>query len=472
MTNNSDKPSRRERKSRAFARQAQSEASSTKGSLEPEPRRRKTFAKKPGGSLASIGVRGLRVSAGQVQEEWRNEFRTWSRAVKHYLEMRDDSIIGTLLDAIKLPLKAAAITTAPAEGGSAGDQAAADWLYDTMHRMYRQTWLSHTSDSLDALDFGWAIGEINLEKRADGRMWLRNVDPRGQETLERWKFKEDPKDEVEAMIQRDPNSSTLLEIPLSKCIHVTFRGRKGNPQGRSLLYSLYRPWRFCKDFENYEGVGIERDVGGMPVAELPESGNLEEDDITDLENGLAGLRRDENEYLIAPPGVKVAPYGSGNKMYDIAAAIERKQKEILGRFFAQFLKLGMDQVGTQALVKGSQAFFNIALEAVQEELLEAWNLQLVPYLFSFNYFPGMTDLPTIEWEKPGAVDLAGILSAVNTASGAKVFTPTDVDEDHLRELMDFPELPEDERGIPRDVEAPPMPGLFTPRPEITVSSSR
>jgi len=468
MAQDSDRTSRRDRRSRHFARQAQAQASSKpSGFLQAESPRRRRYAKKQGGSLASIGVRGLKVSAGHVQEEWRNEFRTWSRAVKHYLEMRDDVIIGTLLDALKFPLMAASITTAPAKGGSAGDQAAADWLYDCMHRMHQQTWKSFTGDCLSALDFGWSVSEINLEKRDDGRMWLRNIDPRGQDTLARWRFKEDPSDEVEAMMQRDPNSNEVLAIPLSKCVHVTFRGRKGNPEGRSLLYSLYRTWRFCKDFENFEGVGVERDVGGMPVAKLPESGNIEPQDLTDLENGLAGMRRDENEYVIAPPGVEIAPYGSGTKMYDIGAIIERKQKEMLGRVFAQFLKLGMDNVGTQALVKGSQAFFNLALEAIQEELLEAWNLQLVPYLFAFNHFPGMTDLPTIEWERPGAVDIPGIIGAVNTAVGAKVFTPTDVDEDHLRELMDFPELPEDERGMPRAVEEPPMTGIFQPRREVT-----
>ena len=168
---------------------------------------------------------------------------------------------------------------------------------------------------------------------------------------------------------------------------------------------------------------------------------------------------------MAPAGVTIEPYGSSTKMFDIGAIIVRKQKEILGRVFAQFLKLGMEQVGTQALVQGSQAFFNLALEAIQKSILAAWNLQLVPFLFTANQgqFPGMTDLPKIVWEKPGAVDIMAIVNAYNTAVGAKVITPTDVDEDHLRGLMDLPELPDEERGVPRDVEQPPMTGIFQPK---------
>jgi len=450
---------KRSKRNQYFSRREQSPQTEG-GYLTPQERNpNKLYQRK---DQDPLGVRGLRHAAGRIQEEWKREFQTWDRAVKVYLEMRDDVIVGTLLDAIKLPLLAATFSVNPAEGNTAGDQAAADWLYDTMHRMNKQTWKSYVSDCLDALDFGWAVSEIVLEKRADGRMWLRNIDPRGQETLQRWIFDEEHSDEVAAMVQRDPNTRKDIPIPLSRCVHVTFRGRKGNPEGRSLLYSLHRPWRFCKDFENFEGIGVERDVGGMPVAKLPETGDISAADIAALDEAMAGMRRDENEYLRLPGGVTIEPYGSGNKMYDVGAIIERKQKEILTRMFAQFLKLGMDNVGTQALVQGSQAFFNLGLGSVQEQLKEAWNLQLVPYLFQWNHFPGMTDYPEIAWEAPGELKVAELLTSLNTAVGAKVFTPTDVDEDHVRKLLDWPELPEDERGQPRDVEQPPMAGIFSP----------
>lgn len=452
----------RQKRDRYYARRNQQDPERRgRGSLEPEPRSTgKLFAaRRPSG----MGVTGLRHAGGQVYEEWKTEFRSWSQAVKIYLEMRDDVTVGTLLDAMKLPVLAAPFTVSPAEGNTAGDQAAADWLDDNIHGMHRQAWKAHVSDCLDSIDFGWSVGEIILERRQDSRFWLKNIDPRGQETLERWRFDDQHKDEAIAMVQRDPNTGLMIPIPLSKCVHMTFRGRKGNPQGRSLLYSLHRPWRMAKDYENFEGIGVERDVGGMPMATLPE-GDISTGDMSKLEDGLEGMRRDENEYLITPPGVEVKPYGpTGSKAYDIGAIIERKKKEILGRRFAQFLMLGMDQVGTQALVEGSQDFFSLGLRAIQEDLVDSWNQQLVPYLFFFNTFPGMTGNPVIEWAKPGAKDMAAALAAISTAVGAKIWTPTDADEDHVRELMDWPDLPEDERGMPRDVEEPPIEGIFQPK---------
>ena len=426
-------------------------------------------AVKPQGPTGVYGIRGLKTAAGRINEEWNVLLKSWNKEVKTYLEMRDDVIVGTLLDAIKLPLLRATFEVNPAPANTPGDQAAADWLYEAINRMKRQTWQSHVNDCLDALDFGFSVGEIVLEKRTDGRLWPKNIDPRGQETLDRWSFgTEEERDTALSFIQRDPNGGGTYDIPLSKCVHVTFRGRKGNPQGKSLLRSIFRPWRMCKDLENLEAIGIERDVGGMPMATLPE-GDVSPEDEEDLKDALKNLRMDDAMYLLLPNGVTVAPYAAGSKQYNIAEVIERKQKEILGRLFAQFLKLGMDNVGTQALVKGSQDFFMLALGSVQDALQEAWNQQLVPYLFAFNTFPGMSELPEVVWNEPGRIDVAALITAFAAAAGAKLFTPTDVDEDHIRELLDWPELPESERGMPRDVEAP-APGFFDTRAKLEATA--
>jgi len=401
----------------------------------------------------AMGVRGLKTFGHDINEQWKTILRDRTRRMKLYLEMREDIVIGTLLDAIKLPLLEASFTVEPAVANSPADQEAADWLDTCLKKMDKQTWRSHVADCLDSLEFGFAVSEIVLDKRADGRMWLKNIDPRGQETCDGWDWDEDNPDIASAFRQRDPDTRKLYEIPLARCVHVTFRGRKGNPEGKSICDSLYESYRFYKRFKEYEGIGVERDVGGMPVATLPAEGDITDDDQDKLEAALKGMRNDEAMYLVAPAGVEVSPYGGGSKMYDVGAIIERYEKSMLGRMFGQFLKLGMDNVGTQALVKGSQGFFMLVLGGVQEYLKEAWNQQLIPYLFSFNQFD-ITELPTIEWEKPGDVDINAILTAISTAKGAGIYTPTDSDEDHVRDALDLPELPEEERGAPRDVEEP------------------
>ncbi len=415
------------------------------------------------GATSVLGTTGLRVIAGRVQEEYLVILKNWQRAAKIYLEMLDDVTIGTMLDALKLPLLKAKFEVLPANPEIPGDILAAQWLDRTMHSMDKQTWKSHVTDALESIEWGFAIGEIILEKREDGKLWLKNIDPRGQETLERWEFDDDI---AVVFVQRHPVNQQESFVPLEKTVHFTFRGRKGNPQGKPLLRSVYRPWRFAKDLENLEGIGIERDVGGMPVFTLPVEGSVTDSDIIKLKAAGEALRMDEAMYLNLPPGVEVNAYGGGSKMYDVAAVIDRKKKEILGRVFAQFLMLGMGAVGTQALVKGSQDFFTLSLEAIQEVLLETWNLQLVPYLFSFNSFPGMTGLPKIEWLPPGREDVSALLTAISTGVGARVISPTDEDEINVRERLDLPELAEEDRGEPREPEAPATDGIFDIKPVV------
>jgi len=424
---------------------------------------RRRFQGKPqgpgNGVRTVVGVTGLKHIGGLIREEYLNAIKNWTTEVKLYMEMRDDPIIGALLDAIKLPLQAAAINVEPAPGGAPNDQAAADWLWECMNNMDGQTWNSHTEDALECLDFGFAVSEIVLEKRTDGRLWLKNLDPRGQESLSKWGYNTAEPDKLESFIQADPNFNRTYEIPLTKCVHFKYKGRKGNPQGHSVLRALYRPYRFARNLEDLEGIGVERDVGGMPVAKLTDE-NFEGQDLTDLKTAMKGLRKDEEVYLIVPPGVEMEPWSGGNKIYDVNQIIDRWHKVMLMRFFAQFIIQGMTGTGSYALNKGSQDFFSLVLEAVQRYLLETWNLQLVPYLFRFNAWSGLSGYPEIVWEKPGKVDLAALVNSLNTAAQAKVFTPTDVDEDHLRAIADLPDLPDEERGRPRDVEQPPVAGLF------------
>jgi hypothetical protein len=407
-----------------------------------------------------IGVTGLKHIGGKIREEYLNAIRNWNTEVKLYQEMSDDPIIGALLDAIKLPLQAAEFYTEPATGGGVNDQAAADWLFENMNNMEGQPWNSHTEDALECLNFGFAVGEICLQKKTDGRLWLKNIDPRGVETLNSWGYDTMEPDKLLNFIQDDPNYGITHTIPISKCVHFKYRGRKGNPQGHSILRALYRPYKFARNLEDLEGIGIERDVGGMPVAKLAPGGVYSDDDKDALKTALKGLRSDEEMYLILPPDVNVEPYGGGSKMYDVNQVIERWHKITLMRFFAQFIMLGMSEVGTQALVKGSQDFFSLALEAVQRYLLETWNLQLVPYLFRFNQWQGISGYPKIGWEKPGKIDLNSLITALNTAVGAKLLTPTDLDEDHIRAIADLPDLPDAERGQPRTPETAPPVGSF------------
>ena len=50
---------------------------------------------------------------------------------------------------------------------------------------------------------------------------------------------------------------------------VPHRVAKGNPEGRRILRDAYRAWYFKKRLEEFEAIGVERDLAGMPVGKVP-----------------------------------------------------------------------------------------------------------------------------------------------------------------------------------------------------------
>ena len=419
----------------------------------------------PALSRQIIGRRGISRWGRWIQEEYLSELKPWSRQAKIILEMLDDAIIGTLLDAIKSPLLAADFDVTPASDSEA-DQRAAEFLWQSMQGLDNQTWRSHVRDMLESVEFGFSVGEFVMDKKPDGRLWLKNIEPRAQETLYGWEF--DENDRATAFLQGSFMGLTpisgIISIPLWKCLHITFRGRKGTPQGKSLLRSIYRTWRFLKNLENFEAIGVERDIGGMPIFTLPEE-PLTSDDIDTVKQEAEALRMDESMYLILPNGLEVNPYSSGSKAYNTREIITAKQKEILMRFYAQFLYLGMDNVGTQALVKGSQDFFSIGVKSIQQEMLESWQQQLVPFIFKWSPIAGMTvtngrtQYPTITWGDPGKIDISALLDAMQSGIQNNVLTPTRNDEEKLRDILDLPDLPEGVGEGDRTLTPQPTAGL-------------
>jgi hypothetical protein len=67
-----------------------------------------------------------------------------------------------------------------------------------------------------------------------------------------------------------PYYQTRAVMPIEKLAAVPAPGQyKGNPEGQSMLRTAYRPWFFKKRLEEFEAIGVERDLAGLPVAKVP-----------------------------------------------------------------------------------------------------------------------------------------------------------------------------------------------------------
>lgn len=390
---------------------------------------------------------GLSIWHGIVDEEYLVDLKPWSKAYKVFTEMLDDVVIGTLYESVTVPLMDSKFSVTPASDKQP-DIDAADWIAQQTILSKMFSWHDHVEESLTFLPYGFSLSEKVLKKQEDGLLWLSDLIPIGQDTLFQWGNR-DPEGNVTGFIQQITedtlNIPSFRAAPMDKLLHFTFRGHKRNPMGRSLSRGLYRSWYFSKNLQVVEAIGVERDIGNVPVFKLGE-GFVSPEDITALKKAAEGLRIDETSYLILPNGVEAAAFGSGGKVYNVREIVRDYHHLIRQRFFMDFVSLGSEGVGTQALAKEVTGFFSLALGSVQRRMMEVWNTQLIPWIFRWNpnAFSGMTELPQISWAKPGKINLQSVSQAISTMVASGVIHTNKALEDHIREVYELPGISDEE----------------------------
>jgi len=349
--------------------------------------------------FTQVGRSGIRRYGSQIYEEFLPVLRG-KDGIKVYEEMRsNDPIVGASLSAIEQTLKRVSWFVKPADDSQLSLWAA-EHLRQCMTDM-EHTWAEVISDAISFLPFGWAWMESVYKVRKgnssskrfqskynDGLVGWRKIVLRKQSSFEDWEW-DDVNDSVKALIQYDAGSAKYYTIPIETSLHFRTRYEAGNPEGRSILRTAYRPYFFKKNIEDIEAIGIERDLIGLPILEAPEELDLDSDEAAELRSEMQkliyALRRDEQDGVLLPAGWKIELLGSkGNtkRQFDTDKIINRYDKRIAVSLLAQFILLGMDRVGSFALSKDHTDLFQVSSQAYLDIIAETINDHEIPRLFS------------------------------------------------------------------------------------------
>jgi phage gp29-like protein len=181
------------------------------------------------------------------------------------------------------------------------------------------------------------------------------------------------------------------------------------------------------------------------------------------------IRKDDQMGIVLP-GPKMTADGKGILLEllsggslesaDVGPVISRYEKRIALSMLAQWLMLGMDQVGSYALSQDQTDFFRQAVEAVLKMITSVLNRFAIPRLFKLN--PSLMkkgDLPEIEYSLPVKPDFKMFAEAVNVMVGAGVLKAEDQTvKDAIRGLFGLPE--EEELPEPEDMPVKPDPAAM------------
>lgn len=404
-----------------------------------------------------IGRVGQRRYGGIFYEEFLSELRG-RKGAEVFTEMsNNDETIGAILFAIEMLVRQASWNVEPG-GSTAKDREAAEFVKSCMDDM-QQTWIDTISEILSFLTYGWSFHEIVYKRRMgrtkdnrtsskydDGLIGWMKLPIRSQETLYQWEY--DDQDNLIGMTQMPPPDFGLITIPMNKAMLFRTRSRKDNPEGRSILRTAYRSWYFKRRIQEIEGIGIERDLAGLPVITTPEGMDIWDKDDEDMNAIRAGLeamvkniRRDSTEGLVLPFGYAFELTSTGgSRQFDTNSIIARYDTKISQTVLADFIQLGHESVGSFALSSDKTNLFSMAICAFLDIICQTFNSQGIPALIDINgdHFAGVTDYPRLTHGDIEDVDLATMATFIKDMTSIGVIIPDESLEDYVRQLGKLP----------------------------------
>lgn len=449
--------------------------------------------KKSALNIEPLGESGLRQSGGVIVEEYQKELRGRKGAAT-FREMYDsDSICGAIIFAVSQLMRNAEWMVAEADETPESEEAK-EFVEGVLFEDMDAPWSDVIDEISSMFVYGFAPLEIvwkirdgrdnpDLTRRSkfdDGKVGIRSLALRAQTSVSRWIF--DPETNELAGLWQQPLTGHEIPIPIERLLLFRTTRQKNNPEGRSILRTAYRSWFYKKRIEEFEAIGIERDLAGMPIAYIPEeyfnrSADAEQRATYEgFKKLVTRLRRNETDGILMPSGrdahgqlkyeLKLLSTG-GSRQFPTDASISRHNRQMAMSVLADFILLGQDKVGSFALSSDKTALFASALGAFMQSVCDVFNRVLLPRLWEINglEYEVMPQLRHGDIENADIEALGRFITAL-AGAGMPLFPDADL-EDWLRDQMGAPPRPEDAGLGEDDLPAMPQPvqTLAPPRPE-------
>lgn len=413
--------------------------------------------------FGELGVTGLRHWGGRLDEEWLRPLRNQTQRYRLYREMAEnDAIAGASLRVIEMLVRQVEWTMNPASEDNAA-QRDAEFARGCLFTDMSQPWPSVVTEALSMLVYGFASHEMVYKLRqgeqatpgessqfTDGRIGVRKLPIRAQDTLYQWQF--DASDGVQAMVQQPLTVGGTFTIPIEKLLVFRTTQHKGSPEGQSILRTAYRSWYLKKRIEELQGIGIETDLTGLKMFRAPS--DIMGPDATPQEAAIfahlkeigRSLHNNEQANLIIPsnrdehgnPYYEFSLVSSpGTKQIDTTKVLERFDKNILLSMLTDIMLIGHESVGSFALADSKTSLLSVALGTYLDEIKSVMNRHAFPRLWRLNGLPRET-MPSLDHGDVESVDLNELGQFVLRMAQAG-FDMTDIDvENEVRRRARFP----------------------------------
>lgn len=415
----------------------------------------------------TIGSTGLQQWGGYIDEEFLSTLKG-RRAAAFYREMAENNpIIGAILYIIENLIRQVEwrIEAASADVAAEREAAFVEQCLGDMQLSFEDV----ISEALSMITHGYCPQEIVYKLRKgdtedpstrsaynDGRVGWRTIEVRAQDTVEKWMF--DEEQNVAGFYQNDTAANKgMVFIPIDKLLLFRTKVSKGNPEGKSLLRPSVTSYYRLKRIQSAEAIGVERNLTGMPIFEVPRDLLINNPSTENaalrsmLERWIQQVRVDERygglvptelDHDGKPTGFKFKLLSTGGSSgIDTDKIIRRYESRIAMTFLAEFILLGMDKVGSFALVSSKTNLFAVALNTIMNNITTVFNKYAIRRLQALNGQPVELDPKLVHGDIEN-IELSELAPFIQALANSGILSPNPGLEKRLLEMVKLPLPPE------------------------------
>ena len=397
--------------------------------------------------------------------------------------------------------------------GSKKSQIAADFLNYCIRNMSYGTWYEALQNAVTDLKYGFSILNLVVEKRNygpyKGSYVIKKLGPRDQKSLYGWLWDKNQR-ELLGFVQKQPlvksrgfnaneykDGLTALSVgkyyenkyPIirtNQMLHFKYNSTNNNPQGDPPLIHCYTAWMEKRLIEEYEVIGISKDLGGIVVLRVPSELIEKANDpakypnaateYAAIQTNTADLHAGKSSFLLLTSDVdptskkylydfELKGIDGGGKQYQTSDIINQKKKSIYNVFGTGHMLLGQDSVGSYNLASAHTSIHGYYVERNILQKINVLDSQLAPRMLAINnIYLNYKDMPVFKAKSPTSPDKDVISKVIQRTKSVNGLTPSALE--HMYKLLGWPtdgieDLNFDDKGQSRAGDGMQTPGYGT-----------
>lgn len=412
------------------------------------------------GAIYPYGVSGFGGAALVDLDEYLPDL-TWPFSVRVFGEMINDAQVDSLYTGLMWPIRQFRWSLKQGDADPTVTQQIADDLglptflgdgKDSVPPPRRPRTFSHAhhlTDSLRAPLYGHYYFELVGSIR-DGLWRLDRVAPRPPRTINMIKVTEHGD-----MTSIQQNLSIMDQpIPASSLALYVWDREGANWFGRSLMRSLYGPWRLKQRLLNVDRMKHERNSMGVPIVTAQKGAT--KGDLAKAEELASAYRAGDAAGGALPDGVSLALQGVQGATSSPLESVKYYDEVMARRMFQMISMLGSTATGNRALGDAFRDLLDNALRTIADWYVDTTQTEIIEKWVDWNVGPG-APAPHLIYDAQPEMSMETLSTVVKDG----VIQPDDALEAWVRDTHHLPPRTQS-RAAQKQAEAPAPPPIVAP----------